>query len=136
MFDLSRLDFLAPFEPLFNGALTEEHFVDSFKDVIQIEQAEGFEDLGNKYVFKHDFGKDAKKSDIQINLDDESEIKVSYRHETKNSVSSFKFTETLPPASIPETLEATFDDGVLVISVKKEEKTINQSERRKAIQIK
>lgn len=131
MYDLDKFDFSTALDKVFKSSLNEVFFKNPFDEKFSISQVEGFEEKGGKYEFKHDFGKNAQKSDIQVSLENESEIEVSYYHKDKKSESSFKFTETLPPDAIPETLEATINDGVLTVSVDKKKTTEELDKKKK-----
>lgn len=131
MYGLDKFDFSTALDKAFKSPLNEVFFKNPFEEKLSLEQGEGFEDRGYKYVFKHDFGKNAQKSDIQISLENESEIEVSYYHKNNKSVSSFKFTETLPVDAIPETLEATINDGILTVSVDKRKENENPDRNKK-----
>ena len=131
MYDLDNFDFSTALGKVFKNPLNEVFFKNSFEEKLSLEQVEGFEDKGVKYEFKHDFGKNAQKSDIQVSLENESEIEVSYYHKDKKSASSFQFTETLPVDAIPETLEATINDGILTISVDKRKENENPDRNKK-----
>lgn len=137
MYDLDKFDFSTALDKVFKSPLSEVFFKNPFDEKLSISQVEGFEDKGGKYEFNHDFGKNAQKSDIQVSLENESEIEVSYYHKDKKSVSSFKFTEILPQDAIPETLEATINNGVLTVSVDKRKGMENLDKKEKRnIQIK
>lgn len=131
MYGLDNFDFSTALDKVFKSPLNEVFFKNPFEEKLSLEQGEGFEDRGYKYEFKHDFGKNAQKSDIQISLENESEIEVSYYYKNNKSVSSFKFTETLPVDAIPETLEATINDGILTVSVDKRKENENPDRNKK-----
>ena len=131
MYGLDNFDFFTALDKVSKSSLNEVFFKNPFDEKLSLEQGEGFEDRGYKYVFKHDFGKNAQKSDIQISLENESEIEVSYYYKNNKSVSSFKFTETLPVDAIPETLEATINDGILTVSVDKRKENENPDRNKK-----
>lgn len=131
MYDLDKFDFSTALDKVFKNPLNEVFFKNTFDEKLSFKQVEGFEDKGGKYEFNHDFGKNAQKSDIQVSLENESEIEVSYYHKDKKSESSFQFTETLPVDAIPETLEATINDGILTISVDKKKKTEKPDKKEK-----
>lgn len=137
MYDLDKFDFSTTLDNVFKSSIADVFFKNPFGEKFPAGQVEGFEDKGGKYEFRHDFGKNAQKSDIQVSLENESEIEVSYYHKGRHSISSFKFNETIPEDAIPETLTASIDNGVLVVSVdkKKEEDTPGKKGKRE-IQIK
>lgn len=132
MRDLDKFDFSTALDKVLKSTFNDVFIRNLFEEKPSIEQFEGFEEKDGKYEYRHDFGKNAQKSDIRVRLENESELEISYYHKYKNSVSSFKFTETLPQDAISEALKATINDGVLVVSVDKEKEQgeMNKKEKR------
>lgn len=80
------------------------------------------EDKEDHYELVLDVADDAKASNVAVDFDDETrELTVEYKYESKNFNSKSVITEVLPDDADEDTIEATVEDGQLVVTIEKKE---------------
>jgi len=80
------------------------------------------EDKEDYYELTLDVADDAKASNVTVDFDDETrELTVEYKYESKNFNSKSVITEVLPEDADEDTIEATVEDGKLVVTIEKKE---------------
>ena len=80
------------------------------------------EDKEDHYELVLDVADDAKASNVTVDFDDDSrELTVEYKYESANFNSRSVITEVLPDDADEDTIEATVEDGQLVVTIEKKE---------------
>lgn len=78
------------------------------------------EDKGDSYELVLDVAEDAKASNVTVDYDEDTrELQVNYTYDGKNFKNSSRIVEVLPDDADDETIEASVEDGQLVVKIEK-----------------
>ena len=78
------------------------------------------EDKGESYELVLDVAEDANASNVTVDYDEDTrELQVNYTYDGKNFKSTSRIVEVLPDDADDETIEASVEDGQLVVKIEK-----------------
>ena len=78
------------------------------------------EDKGEYYELVLDVAEDAKASNVTVDYDEDTrELQVNYTYDGKNFKNTSRIVEVLPDDADDETIEASVEDGQLVVKIEK-----------------
>ena len=78
------------------------------------------EDKGESYELVLDVAEDANASNVTVDYDEDTrELQVNYTYDGKNFKNTSRIVEVLPDDADDETIEASVEDGQLVVKIEK-----------------
>lgn len=103
-------DFEDSFSSLFKNLMIAEHPLNLMTNVSSFVLKDGH------YELSMNVDKDATEKNVDINLDKNNVLSINYHVKTDNSEQMVKIKETLPVDANADTIDATIQNGKLVVT--------------------